>query len=201
MKRVLLALLLPLLLAACGKSVWAPDEAVARARYVSNEPPSISLFTVIRTPGVEGAHSGILINGSQRVLFDPAGNFSNPAVPERNDVLFGITPTMLNYYVDFHAREHFDVIEQKVPVSAAVAEMVMQRAMDNGPASSALCSRNVSNVLAGVPGFESVKSTFFPRTILREFGRMPGVVSTRYIQTPTGIQATVLTPEEAQYYQ
>lgn len=201
MKRVLLALLLPLLLAACGKSVWAPDDVVARARYVSHEPPSITLFTVIRTPGVEGAHSGILIDGSQRVLFDPAGNFQNPAAPERNDVLFGITPTMLSYYIDFHAREHFDVIGQKVPVSAAVAEMVMQRALENGPATSAMCGRNVSNVLAGVPGFESVKSTFFPRTILREFAAMPGVVTTLYVQKPDGIQATVLSPEEAQHYQ
>ena len=69
MRRFAICLALPLvvLLAGCGaEPVWAPDEAVARARYVSGEEPSITLFTVVRKRGGEGAHSGLMIDGSQR---------------------------------------------------------------------------------------------------------------------------------------
>ena len=75
-RRVFLALALPAALAACGADhKWASDEAVRQARYVTNEPPSITLFTVIGIPRGEGGHSALMINGSQRVIYDPAGSW------------------------------------------------------------------------------------------------------------------------------
>lgn len=176
LRRLALVLLLPLALAACGaQSVWAPDDAVARARHVSGEPPSITLFTVIRKGGGEGAHAGLMIDGSQVVMYDPAGTWNHPAVPERNDLFYGITPRMKAFYIDYHARETYDVVEQKIYVTPEVAEIAMRRAMAQGATPKAMCSNAVSSILDGVPGFESLPHTLFPGRLMKAFGELPGV--------------------------
>ncbi|MGB7270921.1 MAG: hypothetical protein WBC90_15520 [Albidovulum sp.] len=192
MRRLLLCLIVPLFLANCAEPVWAPDEAVARARYHSDEGPSITLFTVVRRLGGEGAHSGLMINGSQRVMFDPAGTWHHSTVPERNDLFYGITPRMKKFYIDYHARETYDVYEQRVPVSAAVAEMVIQRAQSNGAVGKALCGRSISSLLRGVPGFENVKNTYFPNKIMRSFAELPGVVTTKHTDSDSDNNQGVL---------
>ncbi len=175
---ICLALPLALLLAGCGaEPVWAPDDAVARAHYVSGEQPSITLFTVVRKKGNEGAHSGLMIDGSQRVMFDPAGTWHHPMVPERNDLHYGITEQMRKFYIDYHARETFDVVEQKVYVSPAVAEAAIRRAESYGAVNKAFCGSSVSDILEGLPGFESIPKTFFPNRIMRAFGELPGVTT------------------------
>ena len=167
MFRLVLALMAVLMLAACGaEPKWASDEAVARARYVHSEPPSISLFTVVSTRDGSGAHSGLLINASERMMFDPAGTWYHPALPERNDVHFGVTPKMLNFYIDYHARETFDVIEQKITVSPGVAELVAQRAKAYGAVPKAMCANSISSILRGVPGFEGLPQTYYPQQIV-----------------------------------
>lgn len=183
MRRLLIILALPFFLAACAEPVWAPDEAVAKARYVSDEPASITLFTVVRKLGGEGAHSGLMINGSQRVMFDPAGTWHHPTVPERNDVHFGITPRMKQFYIDYHARETYDVYEQTVLVSPAVAELALRRVQENGAVGKALCGNAISSVLRDIPGFESVGKSFFPKKIMNAFGALPGVVTVRHDDT------------------
>ncbi|MFO1175613.1 MAG: hypothetical protein U1E48_10485 [Paracoccaceae bacterium] len=180
MRRLLIVLVLPLFLANCAEHVWAPDEAVQRARYHSSDPPSITLFTVVRKRGNEGAHSGLMINGSQRIIYDPAGTWTNPAAPEREDVHFGMTPTMVRYYIDYHARSTYDVYEQTVPVSPEVAEMAIRKAETNGASMKALCGNSVSEVLKGLPGFDSVRSSFFPGRLMREFATLPGVETAHY---------------------
>jgi predicted small lipoprotein YifL len=83
MKKLLLALTALVSLAACGaEPIWAPDDAVATARYEHPGPTSITLYTVLSTRSGAGAHAGLLINGSQRVLFDPAGTWRHPRLPE-----------------------------------------------------------------------------------------------------------------------
>lgn len=176
-----LALLLPLV-AACGAdNVYAPEADVQRAIYVSDEAPSITLFTVIRRSNGEGAHSGIMINGSQRIMLDPAGSWNHPAVPERNDVFFGITPRMKAFYIDYHARETYDVVEQRVPVSSGVAELAIRRALAQGSTPKAFCGTTTSSVLRNLPGFESIPSTMGPAKIMRAFDRLPGVTKKRNI--------------------
>ncbi|GAB4385722.1 hypothetical protein [Albidovulum sp.] len=175
MRHLLAALAALFLLAGCGADhVWAPDEAVARARYVSPDPPSITLYTVVRKRGGEGAHSGLMINGSQRVLFDPAGTWYHPAVPERNDLHYGITEQMRKFYIDYHARETYDVVEYTVPVSREVADMAIRRAEEYGAANKAFCGRSVSYVLQGLPGFETIPRSFFPNRIMNAFAALPG---------------------------
>lgn len=181
MRRLALALLLPLLLAACGADhIYASDAEVARARYVSHEPPSITLFTVVSKRSGAGAHSGIMIDGSERILFDPAGTWYHPTVPERNDVHFGITPRMRLFYIDYHARETYDVYEQKVPVSAAVANLAIQRAENYGPVNKSLCASSVSTILHDLPGFESIPHTLMPNKIRAAMSQIPGVVETKH---------------------
>ncbi|AXQ94328.1 hypothetical protein ORIO_11700 [Cereibacter azotoformans] len=168
-----------LALAACGgaEPVWAPDEQVTRAQFVSDEPTSITLFTVTRVMDGAGAHSGLLINGSQVIMFDPAGSWHHPALPERNDVHFGVTPKVVSYYIDYHARETFDVHEQTVLVSPDIAETVMRRAMAYGAVPKANCARAISTILHGTPGMEQIGVTWFPNRLRAEFDKLPGVTT------------------------
>lgn len=178
MRRLILCFVALLGLSACAaESVYAPQEAVTAARYVAEPPTSITLFTVINNRSGAGAHSGLLINASQQVMFDPAGTWHHPRVPERNDVHYGITPRIVNFYIDYHARETFRVIEQTVVVSPGVAELVKQRAEAYGAVPKAQCSNSISAILNSVPGFESLGSTWYPNKLSEAFGKLPGVTS------------------------
>lgn len=180
-RRAVLCLVLPLALAACGADpTWAPDADVARARYVSGEPPSLTLYTVINKRTGSGGHAALMIDASQRVLFDPAGTFRYPSVPLRNDVHYGITEQMRKLYIDYHARDTYDVLEQKVYVSSAVAEMALQRAQGYGAVNKAFCGNSTSNILHDLPGFEHIRRTMFPLKISEAFGELPGVISHLY---------------------
>lgn len=110
-------------------------------------------------------------------MFDPAGTWHHPALPERNDVHFGVTPKMVTFYIDYHARETFDVIEQRIMVSPGVAELVAQRAKAYGAVPKAQCANSISAILRGVPGFESLPQTYYPNKLSVAFGALPGVTS------------------------
>lgn len=178
MLRAVLALLALLTLSACGAdSVWAPEDRVQAARYVHDGPPAITLFTVVNNRSNAGAHSGLMINGSERIMFDPAGTWNHPRIPERNDVHFGITPRIVNFYIDYHARETFRVVEQTVVVSPAVAELVAQRAKAYGAVPKAQCANSITSILSGVPGFEGIRKSWYPNKLMEDFGKIPGVTS------------------------
>ena len=181
MRKALLCLSLPLALAACGaEPVWAPDEAVARARYVSNEPTSLTLYTVVSKRNGTGGHSALMINASQRVLFDPAGSFKVGSVPERNDLLYGITERMRKLYIDYHARDTYDVLAQTILVSPAVAEQALREAQSYGAVKKAFCGNSVSDILKELPGFENTPRTFSPIRISEAFAARPGVMTRLY---------------------
>ena len=87
---VLLGFLTLPALAGCGinaEAVWAPEEAVARSRYSAPIPSYLALVTVRNEGDGQGAHTALLINASERVLFDPFGGWTDSPVPERNDLL------------------------------------------------------------------------------------------------------------------
>jgi hypothetical protein len=164
-------------LAACAQPKWAPEEQVQAARYVAGPPTYITLYTVVNKRNGSGAHSAILVNASERVIFDPAGTWYHPQLPERNDVTFGMTDKAINFYIDYHTRVTYDTIEQKVLVSPEVAELVLQRVKAYGAVAKGMCTVGTSGVLRGVPGFESLPATWFPRVLSREFGKLPGVTT------------------------
>jgi hypothetical protein len=178
MIRLVLGILALLALAGCGaEPVWAPDDVVAQSRYEHPGPPTVTLFTVLNNRSNEGAHAGLMISGSERVMFDPAGTWHHPALPERNDVHFGVTPKMEAFYVDYHARETFRVLVQTVEVTPEQAELMKQRAKAYGAVPKANCGRAVSSVMRGVPGFESLPQTWYPKTLSEAFAELPGVTS------------------------
>jgi len=178
MLRLAFCLMALLGLAACGaKSTWAPEDQVQAARFVAGPPTYVTLYTVINKRSGSGAHSAIVVNASERVIFDPAGSWQHPRLPERNDVHFGVTDKMIAFYIDYHARQTFDVIEQRIAVSPATAELLLQRVKDNGAVPKAMCTNATSALLRGIPGFESLPSTWFPKKLSEAFGTLPGVTT------------------------
>jgi len=166
-----------------GEEVWDSDEAVSQARFVAGGPPTVTLITSINTRSNTGAHSALLIDGAQRLLFDPAGSWHNPGVPERNDVLFGMSPPYMQYYLDFQANGIFEVQMQTVEVTPEVAQQLSQAVQAYGAVSPAFCSRSISEILSQTPGFESITVSFFPLDNMAEFGRLPGVTETYFVGT------------------
>lgn len=166
-------------LTACGSTgkEYASDAAMSApgAHYFAEPPRSITLFTVVSVRNGSGAHSGLLINASEQVLFDPAGSFTHPRVPERNDVHYGMNPRMVAFYIDYHARETYNVIEQTIVVSPEVAELVKQRVEAYGAVPKAHCADSITSILKGVPGFEQISPTWFPKKLSDEFDTLPGV--------------------------
>ncbi len=168
----------PFALAACSSDpVWAPDAAVNAATYRSGGPSALTLFTVKNTGSDNGAHSALLIDGSQRVLFDPAGSFEADVSPERNDVLFGFSPAVERAYVSYHARREFYVVIQTIAVPAPVAEQAMRLAFANGAEPKAHCTRATSRLLRQLPGFDAIGGTWFPNNLSDAFGAISGVAT------------------------
>ena len=172
---------LPLALAGCAaQEVWAPDDVVSRAIYREPGRKYLTLYTMKNVGSDSGAHSALLINASQRVLFDPAGTFQQQVMPERNDVLFGVSPRYETLYVSFHARETFYVIGQTVDVTPEVAEQALNLAMQLGPVPQANCARVTSRLLRQLPGFGSIRQTWGPNIVAEDFGKLPGVETLEY---------------------
>lgn len=174
--RALLPVLLMIGLSGCATNkVWAPDDEVSRAAYVHEGPSTITLVTIINNETGGGGHSALVINGTQRVVFDPAGNFKHPQAPERNDFVYGMHPQMLRAYYGFHARTAWHVVTQEVEVTPEVAEVAYQLTKNYGSVASAFCANSVSTVLGKVPGFESVKHSMYPKRIMNDYAELPGV--------------------------
>lgn len=169
----------PCAVAGCAADpTWAPQADLEARRFVSGGPTSLTLYTVKNTGSDNGAHSALLIDASERVLFDPAGSFQSPAVPERNDVLFGFTPAVERAYVSYHARTEYYVISQKIAVPAATAEMALQLAKAHGAVPKANCTRATSSILRQLPGFDDIGTTWFPNNLSDTLARRPDVITT-----------------------
>ncbi len=195
--RMLAGVLAVFVLTACtADHKWASDADVARARYVDPEPPSITLFTSINTRNQSGAHAGLLINADERVLYDPAGEYGNDIQPlpvEREDLIYGFSPGLLAGYVDYQGTAPFQVVQQTIYVTPEVAAQVKANAIAHGAANKAACTIAISDVLSGVPGFEGLPNTYFPKAMMRAFADLPGV-QTRTMTSESGILRFSLPP-------
>lgn len=152
-----------------------PMADVQRRAHVTGGPSELVLYTVIRNKDGSGAHTALMIDGAQRVLWDPAGSFRHPHVPERGDLLYGVDDTIRNVYIDYHARETFRVVEQRIPVSRAVADEAMRLAAAEGAAMRATCAQKTSGILRALPGFQDVRRTPFPGHLMRSVRQLPDV--------------------------
>ncbi len=181
--RLATALTLCVGLTACvADSVYAPDDVVQRAAYLPPVQPgaaTVTLLTMISNSNGSGGHSALVIDGAQRLVFDPAGSWHHPSVPERNDVLYGMQPQLFGYYMDYHARESYHVVVQEVDVTPDVAAQLATAVQQAGPVPRAQCSRSISTILAQTPGFEAVSQGWFPARMMAQFENIPGVRTTR----------------------
>ena len=172
---------LPLALSACAvEEIWAPDDVVARATYRGTGPKHLTLYTMLNVGSDNGAHSSLLIDASHRVMFDPAGSFKTPYLPERNDVLIGVSPRLEQYYLSYHARATYYVVGQRIEVAPEVAERALILAFANGAVPQAGCARHTSRLLRQLPGFEGIKQTMFPDKLMENFATLPGVETREY---------------------
>ncbi|MCG6904535.1 MAG: hypothetical protein LJE68_17840 [Rhodobacter sp.] len=194
-RRFCLVLLVPLALAACtAESVYAPDAEVQRAAYRTDAPPSITVFTVVSNRDGSGGHSALMINGSQRVIFDPAGTFQHPQLPERNDVIYGIKDAAVEFYKDYHARETWHVVSQEIPVSAEVAEMALRRVQGYGAVPKAYCTHANTDVLKSLPGFQGVPGTFYPVKLMNYIDTLPSVRRSVFRDDSPANNGTIVAP-------
>lgn len=175
------ALVTMTLTAGCAVKTDPPvsDDAVARAAYRHDGPPKLTLFTMISNDTGSGAHSSLMINGSQRVIFDPAGTFRKEGkIVARGDVVYGVTPRLADVYTRFHARETYHVRVQELPVPAGTAEKALQVALSYGEVPDAQCSVSTSRILAQLDGIGGkIDSTWYPRNLAEQFAQLPGASS------------------------
>lgn len=188
--RWLPGLLLMTLLAACGagmvESPYAPIEDIRTKAYRAPGPATITVFTVVSNRSGGGGHTAMMINGSQRVIFDPAGSFQNEVVPERHDVLFGISPAVLAGYKSAHARSAYHVVSQTFEVTPEQAEIAFRLAQQAGPVPKAACTSATARLLRDVPGFGFVDQTVFPAVLMRQLAERPGVQTEKYFEDDEG---------------
>ncbi len=176
-------------LTACGygtKDQFASKAQMEQYTYASKEAPSLTLLTMINNRTGAGGHSSLLINGSQTVMYDPAGRWKHSHAPERHDVVYGLNPQLQKIYKSFHARKSHHVVSQKIFVSPEVAERAIAASIQQGRAKDATCAINTIAILHQLSGFESLKSTYFPAKMMKRFGEIEGVVTTKYYEDDEG---------------
>lgn len=180
-RRCFLVLAAPGLLAAC--STPQPRASAAEIAAVSYRDPGasyITVLTVLNTGSGSGAHSALMINANERIIFDPAGSFKAVGVPEYDDVLFGVSPAVFDAYRGANARTDYHVVTQTFEVSPETAQIAYQLVRNYGPVPRSFCTQATTQVLQQVPGFEEVKTTLFPNNLYDQLSTMPGVQTARF---------------------
>ena len=177
MRFVVIALVSALALSGCIKQTahYASDKMVRDVAYVHDGIPRISLYTMVNNESGAGAHSALVVNASQRVIFDPAGTIKHDVFIEQDDVLYGAMPSVLDFYTRAHARKTHHVVIQDLDVSPEIAERALQLVRANGPVTSAFCASASSAILRQIPGFEGIGQTMFPNRLAADFANIRGV--------------------------
>jgi len=182
--RLIGLVLLVLAIAGCTKTQPPKADAatIAAVSYRDPGPSTLTLYTMVSNRTGRGGHTSLMINASERVIFDPAGSFQADKVPEKDDVLFGITPGVEKAYRGSHARSTFHVLVQEIEVTPEQAETAYRLALSSGPVSDAFCTSATSHLLQQVPGFENIVSVLYPTKLSDQFEALPGIKSNRYYE-------------------
>ncbi len=166
------------LLAGCVNKDFAPVEAVAAARVATQDAPFVALVSMVNERSDGSEHSALLINGSQQVIYDPAGTFEHSKLPRRDDVIYGVTPDYADYYNSYHARFGFYVEVQKLEISLEMADALIARAQAEGAVPKLTCAIATSNILNDFEPFAQINTTIFPGRVRKLFSRIDGVETT-----------------------
>ena len=158
-----------------GPQTIAPAKEIAAVSYRNEGPSELTLLTMINNRSDAGAHTALVISAAERVIFDPAGSFKAKGVPERNDVLFGISPAVERSFISAHSRSTHRVVAQTVQVSPEQAEIAYQLALQSGPVPGIYCANATARLLQQIPGFEQIQVTFYPVNLSEQFAQFSGV--------------------------
>lgn len=177
------------LLAACSGGVGKgpiPPEQLQGTAYRASDAPSLTLISVINNRTGAGGHTALMVSADQRVIFDPAGNFRPDWALEHGDVLYGITPRVLAGYKSAHARSSHHVVSQRIVVRPDVAARALALVQANGSVPSAFCANATSSLLQQLPGFEGMRTTFYPDVLMEQFATLRGVETDTYYENDAG---------------
>lgn len=176
------------MLAACAVEVGASNTEISAVRHVSKERPYVAVVSMVNRGNNRAAHTALIINASQRVIYDPAGTFFYEDLAERGDIHYGATDVMVSYYERYHARLTYYVHVQTIPVTAQVAEAVLRRAQAQGPSPKMFCTVHTTAVLNDVPGFPGApfRTSFFPETLRAQVAELPGVIDRYRFEEDSG---------------
>ena len=190
-------------LLACGPSYErASQDEVNAAFYHHGGPPQIALLSMVSTGNDVSEHAGIMVNGSQRILYDPAGTYDSSQVPNwkafprRNDIHYGLTDRAFLQYKRFHARVGYYVHQQTVTVPLEVANRAIRLCEERGETKFLFCAQSASWVLKQLPGFTHIKSTFSPENLRRDFAKVAGVVDSELHESDAGKNYQVGDPDD-----
>lgn len=199
MRRLLSVVALLLVVAGCAAKQQpnADPATLAAVSYRHPGPATLTLYTMVNNRTGKGGHTSLMINASERVVFDPAGSFYAKIVPERNDVLYGFTPRVETAYRSSHARSTHHVVIQTVEVTPEQAQIAYQLALQAGPVPGAYCTNATSGLLQQVPGFENIKSTFYPTKLQQQFAAIPGVKTEKYFENDSADLQEALAKNDA----
>ncbi|MCX7566924.1 hypothetical protein OS189_11290 [Sulfitobacter sp. F26169L] len=186
-KPLLVLTLSAAVLAGCAeKGKESPQQAIEAAIYPHRGQPKITLITMINNRTGSGGHSALLVQGTQSVMFDPAGSFEHDDVPERGDVLYGMSPRWIQVYKSAHARTNYHVVSQEFDVTPAQAARAMQLVQAYGSVPSAMCANATSSILKQIPGFQSIRQGYYPLKLMEQAEQLQGVKTTRYYEDDEG---------------
>ncbi|MGI3169222.1 hypothetical protein ACRARG_08730 [Pseudooceanicola sp. C21-150M6] len=170
------ALLIVLALPACAprNPQILPPEQLAAAAYRSAKPPEVTVYTVVNKASGSGTHTALLINASERVLYDPASGFEAEGVPRSGDILYGYSPGVEKAYFSVHERHSFRVRTHSFAVSSETAERLLRAAKAQGPAAPAHCAVSTIEILKSEPAFAALQETYSPKKLGQQLDQMPG---------------------------
>lgn len=177
-----------LLLAACagGEQGPLPLAQQQTVSYKDDGPPSITIITMINNRSGAGGHSAMMVSGSQRVLFDPAGSYRPDYITEYGDVIYGMTNRQYRAYLSAHARNSHHVVMQTLLVSPQAAETALALVQGNGRVAGAFCTNALSGLLQQVPGFADISVTFYPKKLMDQIAQRSGVVTDKLFENDAG---------------
>lgn len=195
--KLLGAMIAAALLAGCAVEEGASPVEIAAARYVAaDEGPYIEVVSMVNRRNDRAAHTALIINASERVIYDPAGTFQHRDLIERGDIHYGATDRMVSYYKRYHARFSHFVHTQRIEVSPEVAEIALRRTQAQGPSPKMFCTRHSTMILNDVPGIPAMTVSFYPEELREQVARIPGVIDTYVYEddagkaVPTGPEAS-----------
>lgn len=183
-----LALGFSLILSACANpnAGTAPADEIVASRFANPEPAYISLLTMVNSNSGFGEHAALLINGSQQIIYDPAGSFRHSELPRRDDVVYGVTPLYADYYNSYHARFGYYVRVQRLEITRAQADAMIAASIARGSVPKLWCASAIADVLDDFPQFSDIRPTFFPGAIMKRVANIPGIVTTEIREDDIG---------------